>query len=167
MPVMSSLVSLSRLLHPRSVIALLTMVAHCLQPIVRDASSSHRSTTSCQNSLLFARPNSSHFPANAWINTNTDGSDFMGERLKVQFARGSRAREPGYGANERAPPRPRRTPYRMQITGLPPDTSWQVCLLSPFLVAGLSGSLVALSSLCVDWPLSYPRGPHPSSVSGP
>ncbi|PHH81523.1 hypothetical protein CDD82_584 [Ophiocordyceps australis] len=54
-----------------------------------------------------------------------DGSDFMGERLTVQFARGSRAREGGFGIHERAPPRPRRTPHRMQITGLPHDTSWQ------------------------------------------
>ncbi|RKU48704.1 hypothetical protein DL546_009588 [Coniochaeta pulveracea] len=56
------------------------------------------------------------------------GTDFMGERLTVQFARGSRNREPGpgYGAHgERAPPRPRRTAHRMQITGLPTDTSWQ------------------------------------------
>lgn len=57
----------------------------------------------------------------------------MGERLTVQFARGSRHREnggpggPGGFANERAPPRPRRTPHRMQISGLPTDTSWQVC----------------------------------------
>ncbi|KAF2971039.1 hypothetical protein GQX73_g2621 [Xylaria multiplex] len=53
-----------------------------------------------------------------------DGSDFMGERLTVQFARGSRQRE-GFGAHERSAPRPRRTIYRMQITGLPNDTSWQ------------------------------------------
>ncbi|CAG9954903.1 unnamed protein product [Clonostachys rosea f. rosea IK726] len=53
------------------------------------------------------------------------GSDFMGERLTVQFARGSRQREGGYGPHERAPPRPRRTPHRMQITNLPQDTSWQ------------------------------------------
>ncbi|UKZ55267.1 hypothetical protein TrVGV298_009087 [Trichoderma virens] len=52
------------------------------------------------------------------------GSDFMGERLTVQFARGTRHREGGMG-HERAPPRPRRTPHRMQITGLPNDTSWQ------------------------------------------
>lgn len=61
-----------------------------------------------------------------------DGTEFMGERLTVQFARGSRNREPGppgFGAHgERAPPRPRRTAHRMQITGLPTDTSWQVCL---------------------------------------
>ncbi len=62
-----------------------------------------------------------------------DGSDFMGERLTVQFARGSRAREPpasggGYSHDRgNAAPRPRRTPHRMQITGLPGDTSWQVC----------------------------------------
>ncbi|KAL7932641.1 hypothetical protein V8C35DRAFT_306281, partial [Trichoderma chlorosporum] len=48
----------------------------------------------------------------------------MGERLTVQFARGTRHREGGMG-HERAPPRPRRTPHRMQITGLPNDTSWQ------------------------------------------
>ncbi|PKS12856.1 hypothetical protein jhhlp_000196 [Lomentospora prolificans] len=52
------------------------------------------------------------------------GTDFMGERLTVQFARGNRHRE-GFTSNERAPPRPRRTPHRMQITGLPTDTSWQ------------------------------------------
>ncbi|KAJ6437850.1 pre-mRNA splicing factor [Purpureocillium lavendulum] len=54
-----------------------------------------------------------------------DGSDFMGERLTVQFARGSRNRENAFGTHERAPPRPRRTPFRMQITGLPNETSWQ------------------------------------------
>ncbi|UNI18161.1 hypothetical protein JDV02_004448 [Purpureocillium takamizusanense] len=53
------------------------------------------------------------------------GSDFMGERLTVQFARGARNRENGFGNHERAPPRPRRTPFRMQITGLPNETSWQ------------------------------------------
>ncbi|KZZ96725.1 pre-mRNA splicing factor [Moelleriella libera RCEF 2490] len=54
-----------------------------------------------------------------------DGSDFMGERLTVQFARGPRNRDNGFANHERAPPRPRRTPHRMQITGLPNDTSWQ------------------------------------------
>ncbi|ROT34917.1 hypothetical protein SODALDRAFT_394782 [Sodiomyces alkalinus F11] len=57
-----------------------------------------------------------------------DGSIFMGQRLTVQFARGSRQREsePGSGGyNDRPTPRPRRTQYRMQITGLPNDTSWQ------------------------------------------
>jgi RNA recognition motif-containing protein len=51
----------------------------------------------------------------------------MGERLTVQFARGSRHREGGggFGNPERTAPRPRRTPHRMQITGLPNDTSWQ------------------------------------------
>ena len=53
---------------------------------------------------------------------------FMGERLTVQFARGNRHRDTanGYG-HERAPPRPRRTPHRMEITGLPDGCSWQVC----------------------------------------
>jgi RNA recognition motif-containing protein len=59
------------------------------------------------------------------------GADFMGERLTVQFARGSRHREGGFGNQERPMPRPRRTPHRMQITGLPTDTSWQVCASSP------------------------------------
>jgi len=52
------------------------------------------------------------------------GSDFMGERLTVQFARGSRQRDT-FAAPERAAPRPRRTPHRMQISGLPGETSWQ------------------------------------------
>ncbi|KAK1832443.1 hypothetical protein QBC39DRAFT_348721 [Podospora conica] len=57
------------------------------------------------------------------------GSDFMGERLTVQFARGNRHREagpPGFNARERGDaPRPRRTPHRMAISGLPAETSWQ------------------------------------------
>lgn len=58
---------------------------------------------------------------------NTDGSTFMGERLTVQFARGTRPKETGgYGHHERGPPRPRRTIHRMQINGLPTETSWQV-----------------------------------------
>ncbi|KAK0640914.1 PXA domain-containing protein [Cercophora newfieldiana] len=55
-----------------------------------------------------------------------DGSDFMGERLTVQFARGTRHRETNGFTNDRnTAPRPRRTPHRMQISGLPTDTSWQ------------------------------------------
>jgi len=55
----------------------------------------------------------------------------MGERLTVQFARGNRHREQGgggggYNSERNAPPRPRRTPHRMQISGLPNETSWQV-----------------------------------------
>ncbi|KAI9815296.1 MAG: hypothetical protein M1827_002776 [Pycnora praestabilis] len=57
------------------------------------------------------------------------GSDFMGERLTVQFARGSRERSSNNNfaaPNERnSAPRPRRTPFRMQISGLPGETSWQ------------------------------------------
>lgn len=68
----------------------------------------------------------STLPVVSWLIRRQDGSDFMGERLTVQFARGSRQRE-GFGVHERSAPRPRRTPYRMQITGLPNDTSWQVC----------------------------------------
>ena len=68
-----------------------------------------------------------------------DGSDFMGERLTVQFARGTRHREPNGFTNDRnAAPRPRRTPHRMQISGLPNDTSWQVCSISHFLFRGFS-----------------------------
>ncbi|KAF2748017.1 hypothetical protein M011DRAFT_476648 [Sporormia fimetaria CBS 119925] len=52
------------------------------------------------------------------------GSDFMGERLVVQFARGSRRNE-NFVPHERAAPRPRRTPYRMRISNLPVETSWQ------------------------------------------
>lgn len=55
----------------------------------------------------------------------------MGERLTVQFARGTRVRD-SFANNEHAAPRPRRTPYRMQISGLPGETSWQV-LLTPFI----------------------------------
>jgi hypothetical protein len=61
----------------------------------------------------------------------------MGERLTVQFARGSRHREQaagagaaaggGYNHDRNSAPRPRRTAHRMQISGLPNDTSWQVC----------------------------------------
>ncbi|KAF1837367.1 hypothetical protein BDW02DRAFT_577279 [Decorospora gaudefroyi] len=53
------------------------------------------------------------------------GSDFMGERLIVQFARGSRARNENFTPHERVPPRPRRTPFRMRISNLPVETSWQ------------------------------------------
>ncbi|OCK80053.1 hypothetical protein K432DRAFT_53887 [Lepidopterella palustris CBS 459.81] len=52
------------------------------------------------------------------------GSDFMGERLIVQFARGNR-RTDNFAHQERAAPRPRRTPFRMRISGLPVETSWQ------------------------------------------
>ncbi|KAI9661039.1 MAG: hypothetical protein M1821_009366 [Bathelium mastoideum] len=53
------------------------------------------------------------------------GTDFMGERLVVQFARGSNRRPDGYHDVQRAAPRPRRTQFRMTITGLPVETSWQ------------------------------------------
>ena len=55
----------------------------------------------------------------------------MGERLTVQFARGSRIRDT-FAATERTAPRPRRTPHRMQISGLPGETSWQVCFPRSF-----------------------------------
>jgi hypothetical protein len=56
----------------------------------------------------------------------------MGERLIVQFARGSRARNENFTPNERVPPRPRRTPYRMRIANLPVETT------SPWTSNGLS-----------------------------
>jgi hypothetical protein len=65
----------------------------------------------------------------------------MGERLTVQFARGSR-HPPGAGnfpTNERREPRPRRTPHRMQIKDLPNDTSWQVCFPASITLFGWSG----------------------------
>jgi len=53
------------------------------------------------------------------------GSTFMGERMVVQFARGARKREDAPAYHERSAPRPRRTLFRMSITGLPVETSWQ------------------------------------------
>lgn len=53
----------------------------------------------------------------------------MGERLIVQFAKGSRREQP-FAQQERPIPRPRRTPFRMTLSGLSADTSWQV--RSPF-----------------------------------
>jgi len=54
------------------------------------------------------------------------GSEFMGERLVVQFARGNQPRpRDGYHDAPRMAPRPRRTVHRMTITGLPFETSWQ------------------------------------------
>lgn len=51
----------------------------------------------------------------------------MGERLVVQFARGSRREKEGLPyPSDRPAPRPRRTPYRMSIRNLPVETSWQV-----------------------------------------
>ncbi|MCJ1253254.1 hypothetical protein MMC24_001065 [Lignoscripta atroalba] len=53
-----------------------------------------------------------------------DGTDLNGNRLTVQFARGTRPRDT-FAAPDRTHPRPRRTAFRMQITGLPGETSWQ------------------------------------------
>ena len=64
--------------------------------------------------------------------TAPDGSDFMGERLIVQFARGSRRNE-NFTPHERAAPRPRRTPFRMRISNLPVETSWQVRFPDPWI----------------------------------
>lgn len=62
--------------------------------------------------------------------TCTDGMDMKGQRVTVQFARGSRPRD--YPMPDRTHPRPRRTAFRLSITGLPGDTSWQVS--SPLVV---------------------------------
>ncbi|KAF2718863.1 hypothetical protein K431DRAFT_340453 [Polychaeton citri CBS 116435] len=53
------------------------------------------------------------------------GSDFMGSRLVVQFARGSNRPRDGFDHPPRQAPRPRRTIHRMTITNLPVETSWQ------------------------------------------
>ena len=72
----------------------------------------------------------------------------MGERLTVQFARGSRHRENGgFSTHERSAPRPRRTPHRMQISGLPTDTSWQVC--SPSSSLQPDSWMRATTTICV------------------
>ncbi|KAK8192708.1 hypothetical protein M8818_007880 [Zalaria obscura] len=53
------------------------------------------------------------------------GSELMGERLTVQFARGTNRPRDYAHPEHRAAPRPRRTVHRMTITGLPIETSWQ------------------------------------------
>ncbi|CUS14840.1 unnamed protein product [Tuber aestivum] len=77
------------------------------------------------------------------------GRDFKGQALTVQFARGSR-RDPRHhdfpGGADRTFPRPRRTAFRMNITGLNPDTSWQD--LKDF--ARKSGSDVVFSEVSRD-----------------
>lgn len=80
---------------------------------------------------------------------NKDGSTFMGERLTVQFARGSRHRENtgGFQPHERTAPRPRRTPHRMQISGLPTETSWQVCSSSSSLLPDVR--ILPATAMCV------------------
>lgn len=67
----------------------------------------------------------------------------MGERLTVQFARGTRSRDT-FANTERTAPRPRRTPHRMQISGLPGETSWQVCYPRSFIRAFGSSQILLL-----------------------
>jgi len=62
-----------------------------------------------------------------------DGSEFKGERLVVQFARGSNRPRDGPFDQPRMAPRPRRTVHRMTITGLPFETSWQVSYIPSLL----------------------------------
>jgi hypothetical protein len=88
----------------------------------------HTTTNNNCYSLPYASSDESLF---CHPNIPSDGSDFKGERLTVQFARGPRHKEAFNGPADRPPPpRPRRTVYRMQITGLPTDTSWQVSIPS-------------------------------------
>ena len=49
------------------------------------------------------------------------GSDFMGERITVQFARGPRR----YHSDEYSPPRPQRSMYRLDFSVLALDATWQ------------------------------------------
>jgi len=66
------------------------------------------------------------------------GSEFMGERLVVQFARGSTRPRDGFEHQPRQAPRPRRTVHRMTITGLPFETSWQVSNTLPLALVSWS-----------------------------
>lgn len=81
------------------------------------------------------------------LTLHADGSDFKGERLTVQFARGPRRKENFPGPMDRPNmPRPRRTIFRMMVSGLP-ETSWQVSSPSP-LSSGSTGRL-ASRPICV------------------
>lgn len=83
-----------------------------------------------------------------------DGTDFKGERLTVQFARGPRHKENFNGPPDRSNhPRPRRTVFRMQISGLP-ETSWQVSS-TPLLPGSFGHSFVRTSSH--SWPNLVPQ----------
>lgn len=78
-----------------------------------------------------------------------DGTDFKGERLTVQFARGPRHKENFPGPSDRSNfPRPRRTIFRMQISGLP-ETSWQVSS-TPLIPGSFGRSFVRTTSH--SWP---------------
>jgi hypothetical protein len=84
------------------------------------------------------------------VDAHTDGSDFKGERLTVQFARGPRHKETFNGPSDRpSAPRPRRTVFRMQVSGLPTETSWQVsshsCMTDLSPICYRLRSLIAIS----------------------
>jgi hypothetical protein len=71
------------------------------------------------------------------ITCYADGTMLKDSRLTVQFARGTRPRN-DFQQPDRTHPRPRRTAFRMQLTGLAEGTSWQVSYQSPsLLVHGL------------------------------
>ncbi len=78
-----------------------------------------------ESAFRTSQPSMRQLQATFLTKCTSDGSDLNGSRLTVQFARGSRQREP-FAQPDRTHPRPRRTAYRMQITGLPGETSWQV-----------------------------------------
>ena len=79
----------------------------------------------------------------------------MGERLTVQFARGTRNRD-NFTNTERTAPRPRRTPHRMQISGLPGETSWQVCFPVPSSgLLDLKSAIWTLSNIIFGPPSLY------------
>jgi len=86
----------------------------------------------------------------------------MGERLIVQFARGSRRNE-NFTPHERAAPRPRRTPFRMRIANLPVETSWQVRYPSIwiFCVSGLDHTPTPRKALFTRTLFPVPRSSFP------
>ena len=90
---------------------------HRAEPVANDVVSAFRAFT------LYPRDCLKHYSNT--IVRGKDGTDLNGNRLTVQFARGTRPRDT-FAAPDRTHPRPRRTAFRMQITGLPGETSWQV-----------------------------------------
>lgn len=98
-------------LQPPSVVCWrITFFLHNINMLCRSVSASTRSSLLTDADIY------------AWL----DGSEFMGERLVVQYARGShRAPYEDRDGSRPQPPRPRRTQWRMAISGLPDQCSWQ------------------------------------------
>ena len=84
-----------------------------------------------------------------------DGSEFKGERLVVQFARGSNRPRDGPFDQPRMAPRPRRTVHRMTITGLPFETSWQVSYIPSLLLRRSSLRLLLTDLSWLVYPLPF------------